>query len=84
LHPPDVTPADYHPLQAELGLERVVIVQPTTYGLDNRVQLAAAAEFGGNARVVVVVDESVEEDELRHLSRLGVRGARNPAALHDF
>ncbi len=76
LHPPDATPGEYRRVQADLGLERVVIVQPTTYGLDNRVQLAAAAEFGRDARIVVVVDEHVGDDELARLTGLGARGAR--------
>jgi D-galactarolactone isomerase len=80
LHPPDATADDYRALQTELGLERVVVVQPTTYGLDNSCQLEAMATFGdpgdGLARGVMVVDGSVSADELRRMTKLGVRGAR--------
>ena len=47
LRPPDATVAGYRALQAELGVERLVVVQPTTYGLDNRCQLAAMAHVAG-------------------------------------
>jgi D-galactarolactone isomerase len=76
LRPPDAPPAMYRVLRAELGLERVVVVQPTTYGLDNTCQLDAAAEFGADARLVVVVDEHVSDAELDRLARRGARGAR--------
>ncbi|NNE10822.1 MAG: amidohydrolase family protein, partial [Ilumatobacter sp.] len=54
LRPPDATLADYATVQRELGLDRAVIVQPTTYGLDNRCQLEAVAALGDRARAVVV------------------------------
>jgi D-galactarolactone isomerase len=76
LRPPDATADDYSALQTELGLERVVVVQPTTYGLDNSCQLDAMATIGERARGVMVVDASVSTDELRRLTKLGVRGAR--------
>jgi len=76
LHPPDATTDDYRAVQTELGLERVVVVQPTTYGLDNSCQLDAMAAFGDRARGVVVVDDSLNSSELRRLTTLGVRGAR--------
>jgi len=76
LRPPDAGLAEYSGLQRTLGLERVVVVQPTTYGLDNRCQLEAVGEFGNSARAVVVVDETTEPDELARLTELGARGAR--------
>ena len=76
LFPPDAGIADYRQVQHELGLERVVLVQPTTYGFDNRCQLEAGAEFGRDARAVVVVDERTTADELERLHAAGARGAR--------
>jgi len=76
LRPPDATVADYRPVQAALGLQRVVVVQPTTYGLDNTCQLDAAASLGDEARIVVVVDDTTAQAELERLDRLGARGAR--------
>ena len=43
LRPPDATPAKYRDLQAALDMQRLVVVQPTTYGHDHRCQLAAMA-----------------------------------------
>ncbi|MDH3301734.1 MAG: amidohydrolase family protein [Acidimicrobiia bacterium] len=76
LHPPDATVADYRALQTELGTDRVVVVQPTTYGLDNRCQLDAMAELGGAARGIAVIDHTTSADEIDRLDRVGVRGAR--------
>ena len=76
VRPPDSLVADYRRFQAALGLDRVVVVQPTTYGLDNRCQLDAVAELGDAARAIVVVDADTSADELRRLDRLGACGAR--------
>jgi D-galactarolactone isomerase len=76
LFPPDAGVADYRRVQQALGLERVVMVQPTTYGFDNRCQLEAASWFGADARAVVVVDERTTTDELERLHAAGARGAR--------
>jgi D-galactarolactone isomerase len=76
LTPPDASPAEYRAVQSALGLDRVVFVQPTTYGLDNRCQLDAVAAFGDAARAVVVVDDTATDDELTRLTSLGARGAR--------
>lgn len=76
LRPPDATVEEYRAVQAELGLERVVVVQPTTYGTDNRCQLDAAAAFGDAARAVVVIDRTIADGDLRRFDELGVRGVR--------
>ncbi len=76
LHPPDASVEDYRSVQAELGLDRLVVVQPTTYGLDNSCQLAALAHFGEAARGVMVIDADAVPAELSRLGDAGVRGAR--------
>lgn len=76
LRPPNATVAAYRRVQQHFGLERVVLVQPTTYGLDNGCQLAAMADLGDAARGVMVVDATTSLDELDRLTELGVRGAR--------
>jgi D-galactarolactone isomerase len=63
-------------VQSYLGLERVVVVQPTTYGLDNSCQIEAMAAFGDRARAVFVVDDRTPDEELERLTKLGGRGAR--------
>jgi D-galactarolactone isomerase len=76
LRPPEALVADYREVQAALGLGRVVLVQPTTYGFDNTCQIEAAAALGDGARLVVVVDEHTPTAELERLDTLGARGAR--------
>jgi D-galactarolactone isomerase len=74
--PPDAWVDDYRALQRRLGLDRVVVVQPSAYGLDNTAQLEAMAALGDTARGVMVVDATTSEAELDRLNTLGVRGAR--------
>jgi len=54
----------------------VVLVQPTGYGLDNRVLLDALAQAGAAARGVVALAQGVGEAELQQLHAQGVRGVR--------
>jgi predicted TIM-barrel fold metal-dependent hydrolase len=74
--PGDALVEDYRALQRRLGIARHVVIQPSTYGLDNRVALAALAAFGPDARAVVVVNDSVSSAELRRMHQRGVRGIR--------
>jgi D-galactarolactone isomerase len=76
IQPPPASVADYRKLQQRLGLTRVVIVQPSTYGTDNRCTLEAMAQLGDSARGVAVVDTSVSDDELARLTKAGIRGIR--------
>lgn len=76
MFPPNALIDQYRQLQSELRLERVVVVQPTTYGLDNSCQLSNLAALGPDARAVVVIDGSVTTERIEELDALGVRGAR--------
>ena len=76
LRPSNASVADYQAVQEHVGLERVVLVQPTTYGLDNSCQLAAMTELGDRARGVMVVDANTALGELDRLTEVGVKGAR--------
>ena len=76
LRPADATAAQYRLLQVRLGTARSVVVQPSTYGTDNRCLLAALVKLGSSARGIAVVDEDVADDELQHLHAAGVRGIR--------
>jgi predicted TIM-barrel fold metal-dependent hydrolase len=73
---PDATVAHYRQLQQRLGLQRNVIVQPSSYGTDNRCLVDALREFGNSARGVAVIDDSISEHELLSLHEVGVRGVR--------
>src|SRR6476660_6363956 len=61
----------YRKMCARLGIERTVVVQPSTYGQDNRCTLDAVAEMGANGRCIVVVDQDVTDGELDRLTKLG-------------
>lgn len=77
LLPEDASVEDYHALQRRIGTSRGVVVQPSTYGTDNRLQLASRRALGPDGfRVVAVVPEDVPDAELRRLDALGVRGVR--------
>ena len=76
LRPGDATVADYRALQRRIGTSRNIVVQPSTYGTDNRCMLDALGQFGPAARGVAVVDTSVTDDELARLNAAGVRGIR--------
>ena len=74
--PPHARLPAYRHMQQQLGLDRVVLVQPTGYGLDNRCTLAALAQLGAAARAIVIIDGETSDDELERLHALGVRGVR--------
>jgi D-galactarolactone isomerase len=77
LHPADALVTDYRMLQARLGSSRTVMVQPSTYGLDNRLLLQSIAELGlDSARGVAVVNTEVKDADLKNMHAAGVRGIR--------
>src|SRR5437764_4748319 len=76
LRPGDALVDDYRALQKRIGTARNVLVQPSTYGTDNRCHLEALAAFGPTARMVAVVDDTVSIEELKRMHALGVRGIR--------
>ncbi|TDN70838.1 amidohydrolase family protein [Paraburkholderia sp. BL10I2N1] len=76
LRPADATVADYRALQQRLGIGRHVVVQPSTYGTDNRCLLDALRQFGTNARGIASVSDTVTDRELYILHDAGVRGLR--------
>ena len=76
LRPADALVDDYRALQKRIGTTRHVLVQPSTYGIDNRCHLDALAAFGPTARMVAVVNDGVSTEELKRMHALGVRGIR--------
>jgi len=73
---PDALPSAYRHLAEVLGIERIVAVQPSTYGFDNSRQLTALAEIGLPGRAVVAVPFDVSDHELERLHEAGARGVR--------
>ena len=60
----------------QAGMARVVLVQPSVYGVDNRCMVEAIARLGDRARGVAVVSPKTPLDELHALADSGVVGAR--------
>ncbi len=76
LRPGDALAEDYRAFQKRIGTSRNVIVQPSTYGIDNRVTLDAVAKLGEQARAVVVVNDTISDAELRKMHEQGACGIR--------
>lgn len=74
--PPHAPISAYCQMQQALGLQRVVLVQPTGYGTDNACLLDALAVMGNSARGVAVVPPDIDDVELFRLHEAGVRGVR--------
>jgi len=73
---PDATLHQYLALCDFLGIERMVLVQPTFYGNDNGLTLDTLRRVGPRCRGVVRLEEDVTEAELDQQHRLGVRAIR--------
>jgi predicted TIM-barrel fold metal-dependent hydrolase len=74
--PPEASLAAFRRMQAVLGMERGVVVQPSVYGTDNGCSREAVEELGEAGRGVAVIDMETPEAELRRLHDAGFRGAR--------
>lgn len=72
---PDATVTQYGAIQSRLGLSRAVVVNPSAYGVDNRVTVAAIRAMG-NTRGVAIVDPEISDEDLDALHAAGIRGAR--------
>jgi predicted TIM-barrel fold metal-dependent hydrolase len=75
--PPEAGAAEYLAMLATLGIERMVIVQPSVYGFDNRCSMDAIAAFGlHRARGIVMVPPDIDGASLQALHEGGARGVR--------
>lgn len=75
--PPEASLSVYNELSSSLGLDRMVIVQPSVYGKDNSCTLDMVAAAGpARARAVAVIDVSFTESQLKDMNERGVRGIR--------
>jgi predicted TIM-barrel fold metal-dependent hydrolase len=77
LRPGNATVADYRLLQRRIGIVRHVVVQPSTYGTDNRCLLDALRQFGlATTRGIAVVNRDISNTTLAELQAAGVCGIR--------
>jgi predicted TIM-barrel fold metal-dependent hydrolase len=74
--PPNRSLADWQQAAHVVGAERVVLVQPSVYGTDNRVMLDALRTASGRHRGVAVIDARATDAELDEMHACGVRGVR--------
>jgi predicted TIM-barrel fold metal-dependent hydrolase len=75
--PPEASLSSYDALAESLGLERMIIVQPSVYGKDNACTLDMTAAAGkARARAVVVVDDGFSDSQLKDMHERGARGIR--------
>lgn len=69
--------AAYLRMAGTVGIERMVVVQPSVYGLDNRCTLDAVARLGtGRARAVVLLGADATDADLKRFDEAGARGVR--------
>jgi D-galactarolactone isomerase len=76
IKPPPAPLSAYREMQKQLGLTRVVVVQPSGYGFENSCTLDAVAALGANARCVVVPRPDANAAELKQLHAAGARSVR--------
>jgi 2-pyrone-4,6-dicarboxylate lactonase len=73
---PDGTLRQYLRMAGVLGIERMVIVQPTFYGTDNSLLINALRKAGPQCRGVVRIEDATSDDELDRYHEAGVRAIR--------
>jgi predicted TIM-barrel fold metal-dependent hydrolase len=74
--PGDASEAELDALHHRLAIDRVVLVQPSVYGTDNRRLLDGLAALGPRARAIAVIDDATTDADLHRLNIAGVRGVR--------
>ena len=74
--PEPATVAELKQVMRALKVERVVIVQASSYGTDNSCVVDSIREFDGRARGVATIDDKTTEAALDDMHRGGVRGIR--------
>ena len=73
---PDATIDKYLRLVEWLGIDRMVLVQPTYYGTDNRLLIDTLTRIGDRCRAVARINDDADDAELDRLDKAGVRAIR--------
>lgn len=85
--PSDASEEDLAQLHKKIGIERLVIVHPSPYGVDNKRSQDGMTFFNQNARGVAVIEEdTISLQEITLLHQSGFRGARlnlETAGMHE-
>jgi predicted TIM-barrel fold metal-dependent hydrolase len=74
--PPEASIEDLIALQNALHFDRVVVVTPSVYGIDNSCMVNAIRTLGSRARGVAVIDQTVPTSAVDDMAKAGVRGVR--------
>jgi 2-pyrone-4,6-dicarboxylate lactonase len=74
--PPDAPLSRFKELQAQLGLERAVLVNASCHGVDNTVIVDAIAQSAGKYRGVANADDTFTDKDFQKLHDQGFRGVR--------
>ncbi len=76
--PPPASLEDLQAMHGGAGIARGVMVQPTTYGADNRqmFEAMAGATPAGRYRGIMLIDEATTDGDLAAAHEAGVRGVR--------
>ncbi|MFM2483331.1 amidohydrolase family protein [Celerinatantimonas sp. YJH-8] len=72
----DASLAQWFEHMARFGISHGVLIQPSFLGTDNHHLLQALATYPDRLRGVVVIEPSIQDQELEAMSRAGVVGAR--------
>ena len=73
---PDGTTEAYLAMTEALGIERMILVQPTYYGTDNRLLADVLTRIGPRCAGVVRIEEDASDADLDQFDAIGVRAIR--------
>jgi len=77
VRPPEAPLSQYLLLQQRLGISRSVVVQPSHYGVDNRLVFDTLKALGPKkARAIVVVAPTISDADLKQMQQAGACGMR--------
>jgi predicted TIM-barrel fold metal-dependent hydrolase len=77
---------DMRKLDRALRVDRVVLIQPSGYGTDNRCLLDGLKALGSNSRGAIAIDDKISDKTLDEMHQAGVRAVRMdpvPARIAD-
>ena len=74
--PAEATLAQFRARSKVLGIENSVVVQPSTYGINNDFICAQVEALGENGRGIAVTDMTTSDADLQKLNKAGYMGTR--------
>jgi len=74
--PAEGTLAQFRSRSKVLGIENSVVVQPSTYGINNDFICAQVEALGENGRGIAVTDMTTSDADLEKLNKAGYKGTR--------